>query len=317
MKIDLPKKLVHSVKKRSAYTVIDWNLGNTCNFSCSYCPSHLHDGSISWPTEEVLIPFANKLLDHYDELGRKTFFQFTGGEPTLCPSLLPLSKLIKKRGGKVSLISNGTRGLNWWKESVALWFTVTLTFHIEYTKKTKFENLLSLLTHHLQVHINVTMLPNRFDECFDFAKKIYSKYKNVSITLKPLLIDFKSELYPYESEQLYVLHNYNFHFNQNIEEEKIRGKMKLIYYSGDHIIEGGSRLLALGKSKWKGWECWAGLELLVIHGNGNIFRGNCKEGGSVGNLYLGEIKFPSETIVCGKNICSCLADIATTKKILN
>ena len=34
---------------------IQWSMGNTCNFSCEYCPSILHDGTKPWLTTERYI----------------------------------------------------------------------------------------------------------------------------------------------------------------------------------------------------------------------------------------------------------------------
>ena len=38
----------------------------------------------------------------------------SGGEPTLNPELVDLLKYIKKAGGKIELMSNGSADLKWW-----------------------------------------------------------------------------------------------------------------------------------------------------------------------------------------------------------
>jgi len=40
--------LDHHHKEASDWVVVNWNLGNMCNYSCSYCPSILNDGSFGW-----------------------------------------------------------------------------------------------------------------------------------------------------------------------------------------------------------------------------------------------------------------------------
>ena len=42
-------KLVHSNPTHEEWFVVNWCMGNTCNFECSYCPENLHSGDIKWP----------------------------------------------------------------------------------------------------------------------------------------------------------------------------------------------------------------------------------------------------------------------------
>ena len=37
--------------------VVDWSMGSRCNYSCSYCPSVLHDGKSDWATLEQISGF--------------------------------------------------------------------------------------------------------------------------------------------------------------------------------------------------------------------------------------------------------------------
>ena len=45
-------KIVYVDEKRNNALWIDWTLGNSCNFSCSYCPDNLHDGTANWVSLE-------------------------------------------------------------------------------------------------------------------------------------------------------------------------------------------------------------------------------------------------------------------------
>ena len=35
------------------FVTIDWNMGNTCNYSCSYCDTWIHDGTVPWTPLET------------------------------------------------------------------------------------------------------------------------------------------------------------------------------------------------------------------------------------------------------------------------
>ena len=56
------------------WVVVNWNLGNMCNYSCSYCPSILNDGSFGWNDLEVVKKFINRVSTHYAP--RKVYFEF-------------------------------------------------------------------------------------------------------------------------------------------------------------------------------------------------------------------------------------------------
>ena len=45
---------------------------------------------------------------------------------------------------------------------------------------------------------------------------------------------------------------------------------------------------------------------------GNMYRADCQYGGAIGNLE--RYKLPTEPILCGKSICSCLSDIYIRKE---
>ena len=54
-------KLEHSNPSHKDWFVVNWCLGNTCNFACSYCPSGLHDGSKRWPDPQLIKNFIAKV----------------------------------------------------------------------------------------------------------------------------------------------------------------------------------------------------------------------------------------------------------------
>jgi hypothetical protein len=58
-------KLEHSNPNHEDWFVVNWCLGNTCNFECSYCPDALHDGSKRWPETQVIKNFIARVKDHY------------------------------------------------------------------------------------------------------------------------------------------------------------------------------------------------------------------------------------------------------------
>ena len=61
---------------------IQWNIGNTCNFNCEYCPSSLKDGQAKFPTVDQFISAIENIQQqtvNFDTVE----IELTGGEPTL------------------------------------------------------------------------------------------------------------------------------------------------------------------------------------------------------------------------------------------
>ena len=64
------KALIHNSPEHSEWFVVNWCLGNTCNFSCTYCPAILHDGSNAWPELDVIKQSASNELDEAEYKGK-------------------------------------------------------------------------------------------------------------------------------------------------------------------------------------------------------------------------------------------------------
>jgi len=69
------------------------------------------------------------------------------------------------------------------------------------------------------------------------------------------------------------------------------------------------------KTNFKGWRCYAGISLLKVAPNGDIFIANCFQGGSLGNIYTMDESFdpPSEPVICQKDRCTDPMDLRQTK----
>lgn len=71
------------------------------------------------------------------------------------------------------------------------------------------------------------------------------------------------------------------------------------------------------KTNFKGWTCYAGVTLLKIAPNGDIFIANCFQGGSLGNIYNIDknFKLPTKPVVCEKLRCTDPLDLRQSKYI--
>src|SRR2546423_4198618 len=203
-------RIEHQDPAMSRITLVDWCFGNICNYACSYCPERLHDGSIGWEDYHSILRFCTRLISYYTGVGKSLFFQFSGGEPTLYPKFFELTTYLHTRDCKVGIISNGSRKIEWWEKAYGLLDNVVLTHHIEFVNIDHFIKVVQLLSSKVRTHVNVTMHPDQFDACLANAIRIADACADITLTLKPLLIDFGSSMYFYTEGQKDILRNTHF-----------------------------------------------------------------------------------------------------------
>ena len=308
-----PYTLIAHTNPHHAQTVlVDWMLGNACSYACSYCPKALHDGSIRWQKTEDVLDLYRQMKAHYaDRYGKTVWLQFTGGEPTMHPRIIDLLRQASDMGFRVSLISNASRTLRFWEKIRDCLDSVILTYHNEFATLDHFIAVGDLLVDRMNVHINVTMHPDRFDRTFDEAKALRTGLPNATITLKPLRVGFEAELYDYSSEQKQILSR---GVPSKVRPSGVtpRSTMQATTGSGQSHTLRANDFILQGINRWEGYECNIGLESLRIKGSGEVLRAVCGVGGRIGHLGA-PVALPDAAIRCSKAACSCVADILTTK----
>lgn len=296
--------------------IVNWCLGNTCNYACSYCPDDLHDGSSPWLPLEKVIGFCDKVIDQYKvKWGQRLFFEFTGGEVTLYKGFLPLIQHLKQREALVSIISNGSRRMEFWEKAYPYLDHICLSFHSESANVEHFKSVVQFLSKKISVHVNIMMLPEKFDLCRELAHWVSRETQDVTLAVQPLLVNFGSRFFPYTDEQMQFLKTGQPPVKLTKEPVKYRGALYKILENGERRLTTGQQLVSSGENNWKGWKCWVGVKQLVVDFSGNVYRGWCFEGGKLGNVNeLESIKFPTEPIRCRKSFCHCILDVMNRRE---
>jgi hypothetical protein len=312
--------LLHRNPAHASFAFIDWTLGNICNYACSYCPKHLHDGSVRWPSPDEVLNFSQRAIEHYGSLGKKTFFAFSGGEPTAYKGMLTVLQRLKQLGALTSVISNGSREIEWWDRAIPHLDSVTLTYHHEFSEFEHFSTLTNrLLEAGLRTHINVTMLLDRFEQCAANASALAAQCPGASVALKPLqhfgsnpLPDINDEkmMYSYTAEQKKVMAAFR---PSPAKPHPVRGNMRWLYDDGSSQALGPRDLLLRGENRWHQWNCNAGVESIAIKADGKVYRAVCRQGGLLGSIFDPSISLPRSAIQCGMEICPNLNDFRITK----
>lgn len=311
----LPLWIEHASPARAGIVYVDWELGNVCNYRCSYCPESLHDGTRPWMSAGAVERTARGIVAHAAASGRRAHFQLTGGEPTLFPSLQDLLVALREAGASASLISNGSRPVSWWDVTVRSLESVTLSHHIEHADFERFVAVAEHVSAAVRTHVNVTMLPERFDECFRRAERLREACPRASLWLKPLRPSFGAALAPYSPAQRELLARASELFPEPVgaPPNGVRGDMRVIYDDGSSAMASPNDLLLGGANRFRGWLCRAGVELLAIDSRGQIFRGRCQQGGRIGNVGVEPLVLPTEPVICEADVCQCYSDLMTSR----
>ena len=312
---EAPDLVRHAMLRHANIVLVDWMLGNACNYACSYCPDALHDGSIRWQKPDDIRSMFRSLKRHYaDGMGREVWLQFTGGEPTMHPQIVPLLDEAADLGLSVSLISNAGRTRRFWERIIDRLDNVILTYHHEFAEHEHFIDVAARLADAMPVHVNVTVHPDRFDAIVARAKEIAAIIPTASISLKPLRVGFGDELYDYSDDQLRRLEQRLTHPVRR-DARIPRSVMAFETGTGKTETRRANEFIMTKTNRWKGYVCEAGLESLRVHGNGAITRAVCAVGGRIGQL--GEpLDLPVSPILCDRTSCNCVADILITKRRL-
>lgn len=308
-------RLEHAKEDNANWFVVNWCLGNTCNFSCSYCPEALHDGSKYWPSPEVIQNFILKVKEAHPD--KKLYFEFTGGEVTLYKHFIKICQFCTDMGVKVGLITNGSRTLRWWEENKKYFDHVCVSFHPEFADEKHFIDVVKILHDDVRTHVNIMMSPEKFDYCYAVANKI-KNLGNLSMALQPLIHDFGDTLYNYNDFQKKIFDKQHDLITKHIKFTKsfdyYRGAMKMVDAEGNGKVSSAHRFISDKTNDWSGWKCYAGVEQLIVDMDGSIYRGWCREGGRIGNINDEDLALPNAPVLCTKTMCHCNFDIMSTKE---
>ena len=314
-------RLDHHHDEAKDWVVVNWNLGNMCNYNCSYCPSILNDGSFGWNDLEVIKGFVDAVVEHYAP--RKIYFEFTGGEVTLWKDFVKCAEYIKSIGHDIGFISNGSRTLRWWEQNKNLFDHVCLSFHPEHAKPDHFFEVVKIMSQVCRTHVNVMghIDPVMFEMGRELSAKLAEEVENISMAFQPLVVDFGEVRFPYTPEQEELLSKNWELFGSKVKHTKefklYRGSMDM-WDDVNGLVQNSAahRFIAENKNNWKGWDCWAGVEQIIVDFDGSVWRGWCRVGGSIGNMKEPhDVKFPVKPVRCNKSYCHCNFDIMC-KKVL-
>lgn len=297
---------------------INWALMNICNYSCRYCHSDLNSGSIKPPSYEVVLKFIEKIMASSNNHGLIPYFEFGGGEVTLFRMFGQFVEKIYGNGGRVNIVSNGSKNISWWQDNAKYLSGVSLSFHINDIKsESHFIEVSKVLegSATTRFHVNIMMVPERFDDCLAFANKLKQEVR-CSIALQPLFEGFGhggiTKKYSYSFEQEQIMKDFRGRSELKTLPPSM-AELEVKYADGTTKNLSTFDLIANDQTNFVGWDCYAGIDSLVITFSGDIYRSWCMQDGPIGSIYDENIKLPTQPTKCRTKICQCGVDLSAKK----
>ena len=219
----------------SEYTIIDWQLGNYCNFKCSYCFDDANSGTHRVPKlNDTIKSNIQHLVNECRRKGSdKIFFSLSGGEPTMYHDFSELSEFLKTLG-KLKLITNGSRTEKWWITNRDKVDEVSISHHMEFSDPDHTIKIIETLLDHVILRIHVMAHDEKFKESLSFYKLLKDRYlsRNVSVRLR-LLRNTSNRIimYPksYKEDLDTVLHQFEVKETRTIDiNVHLEGKLQCI-----------------------------------------------------------------------------------------
>ncbi len=302
-------------EKDSAF-YLTWIINNICTNQCSYCPTDLHTGknhNYDWNN-------ARKFFDILFEKYGKVFCSVAGGEPSLSPFLPEIVKKFYDHGSGITITTNGAKTIDYWKNISPYISSINFSWHPQFVDNNFLEKVL-VASKNTRVSVRIMMYKDYWQKSVD----AFNFYKNIQDidTITPVRIynwngSIDQEAHQYEKYQLeWFDQNTSVFYNKSRLEITTPGSNVKFYYSDNTSVHWPdiTKHINQGYTNFKNYTCEIGIKSLYVDWRGNIYRGNCLEGGQIGNINLpDDIQWPNNSIICGQNLCSCGTDVIINKE---
>ena len=279
---------------------VEWNLGKRCNYDCSYCPSEIHD-NFSPHTD---INLLEKTVDQLCEIGKPLRLSFTGGEPSVHPDFEDLLEYCKRKSiFWINLTTNGTRPASWYINNEMFFNHIVFSLHFEYDWQ-RVVRTINEFYDRTQIDFFVNVMAHH--DHMDSVRKVVKQFKEVGIKFAVRRIRWTEGDHNIFDDLRYQGNDLQWILEQDATAKpNVRIDDKEILHAND--------VIKLHKNQFKDWSCNAGLESLMINWDGDVHRATCRVGDSLGNIYQGTFRVPTEPITCTRDWCTCAADIPLSK----
>lgn len=306
---------------------IDLSIGNICNYKCWYCFPGANEGDKKWPDYEIFKRNTEYLLNYYKNNAGKEMFDihFVGGEPTHWPKLLNYIEFLKNNFNcLISMTSNGSKKLEYWKSISPFFDRINLSCHHQYVDINKFIEICDYLyDQDVVVSVSAMMDPYEWNKCINIVDTLKKSKRSWSIRYCEIF----GHNISYNAEQQRILNIYKAR-NPNIfwfwkNNKYYRNKVTVTDVNGSKKRFKDNEILLKKLNNFKGWECNIGVDWLHISTSGEI-SGTCgqilfnefKNYNLRDNDFIEKFNPSIQPSICNQNCCNCMAETNLSKQKL-
>jgi len=304
---------------------LEFTLGNTCNYKCSYCFPGSNEGDAPWPDVDVLIANVDHLISQYKLTGKEKFeFYLLGGEATLWNDLPTFCNHLKQNHNvKLRISTNASRGVRWWDINAQLFDEIEISVHHEYAKISHIIEVADLIyKKKINLSANVLMDPEHFKKCKDIIDQLKTSKCKWPIIASSVQYSGETRYSPEQKEYVKspVKRYPNLFWWWSIKHNKTEKIQAVI--NNKLVKVKGNWFLLNDLNKFKGWECNLGIDHVEVAPSGSV-RGTCEQPIYNGNQYnirdkdfISKFNPTFSPVICGKDRCFCGHEITISKKVI-
>jgi organic radical activating enzyme len=318
--------------ERSNTLNIRWSPNNICNFTCNYCFPDAHAGDFKSPENfNTVVSNFQHIFNQYKSKLNKTKFhlQISGGEPTLWKDLGKFILEIKKSHNVyVSIVSNGSRTIRWWKEYGGLIDNLTLSYH---AKDADIDHMIEVadLMYDLRKKVTVFVLmdPTQWQKCISAIDYMKTSSKNSWFIISKEIVGYmpytrmQKEFLSKELKRVpklsWFLKNYNLIFDGSM---KILESVAWFEDKKLPLIATPNTYINRGWTDFRGWNCNIGIDSLYVSWSGNI-QGSCGQPlfdqnyNILDNNFVSSFNPEFKPAKCQIERCICIPETHLTKSL--
>ena len=318
------RKLI-AVEAPEPYLAVTWQVNNFCNFRCSYCnPGNWAGENPNNGNLDLYIQNLSTIIQKYKDVGYRNFkFFFSGGEPTAWKNFIPICEWLYNELPRATLAvnTNLSRPLDWWKKHYYLFDDVVASFHVEFTKKERYEeNSIFLCDKVNYLSTKMLLHDDRFWEVVEFGNYLKTVMPNYFLEWTPLFDEMTVNAGPWQYDDPYkeeFIRNCTTEMKLTKPKPMKRTTRTVSYtrYDDDTTeVCNSNEVIVAGNNFFKGWECDVG-DAIFINPVGEISLASCGQGGTVGHILEDVSKVGPKKITCFKEHCHCGTDIIIPKRL--
>ena len=263
---------------------VSWILGRFCNYKCSYCWPYANTDKPDYQDLDLYLKTIDEIKRQARENGFTDFhFSFSGGEPTAYKHFNELVKYYAEdslpKNQSIHMTTNLSPHIKWWQKFIEntqsmTRRSVTASFHAEFANEEEFgDKCLELMKGGVFVTINQVMVPEHFDEYYGRCQRLWDR--GINVTLKPQSDPTASFIVDgYTDRQIKIMQQ---NFRQRINGQELLNIYLEDAKGNDYGLDQAERMNAFGFNKFKGWQCNAGYQSVIIRSNEVKRAYSCKE----------------------------------------